>query len=69
MIQEVINGVLVFRPDNLTDDEYHAWRIKKVAEINFYWERVGKQRNNTSGEYRFLRKLRYWCRFIINRLL
>ena len=34
VISEVINGVLVFGPDDMTEEEYLAWRKKKVAETD-----------------------------------
>ena len=44
---EIINGVLVFRPDELTDKEIVEWRRKAFAETKLYWEVLNRRKVNT----------------------
>lgn len=68
VISEVINGVLVFRPDDLTPEEYAEWRVEAVAYTNLFWESLAiKHRNKPNGCW-LLRKLRYGWRYMRNRL-
>ena len=68
VISEVINGVLVFGPDDMTDEEYLAWRAKKIADTNLYWKRVEERQKNMTNECRIIRLWRDWWRFVKNRL-
>ena len=68
MISEVINGVLVFGPDDMTEEEYLAWRKEKIAETDLYWEELRKTFWNGGNKRRIIDKMRYWCRFVRNRL-
>ena len=69
VISEVINGVLVFGPDDMTEEEYLAWRAKKIADTNLYWKRVEERQKNMTNECRIIRLWRDWWRFVKNRLL
>ena len=64
MISEVINGVLVFGPDDMDLEEYLAWRAKKIAETNLYWGRMEERRKNMTNECRIIRLWRDWWRFV-----
>lgn len=64
MISEVINGVLVFGPDDMTEEEYLAWRDKKIAETNLFWERMEERQKNMTNECRIIRLWRDWWRFV-----
>lgn len=64
MISEVINGVLVFGPDDMTEEEYLAWRAKKIAETNLFWERMEERQKNMTNECRIIRLWRDWWRFV-----
>ena len=44
---EIVNGVLVFRPDELTDKEIVEWRRKAFAETKLYWEVLNRRKVNT----------------------
>lgn len=44
---EIVNGVLVFRPDELTEKEIIEWRRKAFAETKLYWEVLNRKRVNT----------------------
>lgn len=68
MISEVINGVLVFGPDDMTEEEYLVWRKKKVAETDLYWEELRMKYRNGGNERRIMNKVRDWLRFVRNRL-
>jgi hypothetical protein len=68
MISEVINGVLVFGPDDMDLEEYLAWRAKKIADTNLYWKRVEERQKNMTNECRIIRLWRDWWRFVKNRL-
>jgi hypothetical protein len=68
MKSETINGVLVFMPDDMTDEEYLKWKRKKIAEINLYLELLDERRRNMSNEPRIIGRLRHWYRFVRNRL-
>ena len=68
MISEVINGVLVFGPDDMGLEEYLAWRAKKIADTNLYWKRVEERQKNMTNECRIIRLWRDWWRFVKNRL-
>ena len=68
MISEVINGVLVFGPDDMDLEEYMAWRAKKIADTNLYWKRVEERQKNMTNECRIIRLWRDWWRFVKNRL-
>jgi hypothetical protein len=64
VISEVINGVLVFGPDDMTEEEYLAWRAKKIADTNLYWKRVEERQKNMTNECRIIRLWRDWWRFV-----
>ena len=64
MISEVINGVLVFGPDDMNLEEYLAWRAKKIADTDLYWKRVGERQKNMTNECRIIRLWRDWWRFV-----
>jgi len=64
---EVINGVLVFRPDDLTPEEYAEWRIRTVAETNLFWERLQMGVVNTSHRRRIVNKVRKMLQYIKKR--
>jgi len=66
---EVVNGVLMFRPDDLTPEEYAKWKARAIAETNLFWEGLAIKYENGSNGCLLLRKLRYGWRFIRNRLL
>ena len=68
MISEVINGVLVFGPDDMTEEEYLAWRTKMVAETDLYWEELRTVARNVGGKRRIMDKVSDWLRFVRNRL-
>jgi hypothetical protein len=68
VISEVINGVLVFGPDDMTEEEYLAWRTKMVAETDLYWEELRMKYRNGGNERRIMNKVRDWLRFVRNRL-
>ncbi len=68
MISEVINGVLVFGPDDMTEEEYRAWRTKMIAETDLYWEVLRMKYRNGGNERRIMDKVRDWFRFVRNRL-
>ncbi len=68
MISEVINGVLVFGPDDMTEEEYLNWRKEKVAETDLYWEELRMKYRNGGNERRIMNKVRDWLRFVRNRL-
>lgn len=68
MISEVINGVLVSGPDDMTEEEYLAWRKKKVAETDLFWEELRMKYRNGGNERRIMNKVRDWLRFVRNRL-
>lgn len=68
VISEVINGVLVFGPDDMTEEEYLVWRKKKVAETDLYWEELRMKYRNGGNERRIMNKVRDWLRFVRNRL-
>ena len=67
VISEVINGVLVFRPDDLTPEEYAEWRIRTVAETNLFWERLQMGVVNTSHRRRIVNKVRKMLQYIKKR--
>jgi len=64
---EVINGVLVFRPDDLIPEEYAEWRIRTVAETNLFWERLQMGVVNTSHRRRIVNKVRKMLQYIKKR--
>lgn len=68
MISEVINGVLVFGPDDMTEEEYLTWRKEKVAETDLFWEELRMKYRNGGNERRIMDKVRDWLRFVRNRL-
>jgi hypothetical protein len=68
VISEVINGVLVFGPDDMTEEEYLAWRKEKVAETDLFWEELRMKYRNGGNERRIMDKVRDWFRFVRNRL-
>ena len=68
MISEVINGVLVFGPDDMTEEEYLAWRTKMVAETDLFCEELRMKYRNCGNERRIMDKVRDWLRFVRNRL-
>jgi len=68
VISEVINGVLVFGPDDMTEEEYLNWRKEKVAETDLYWEELRMKYRNGGNERRIMNKVRDWLRFVRNRL-
>lgn len=68
MISEVINGVLVFGPDDMTEEEYLNWRKEKVAETDLFWEELRMKYRNGGNERRIMDKVRDWLRFVRNRL-
>lgn len=68
MISEVINGVLVFGPDDMTEEEYRVWRMKMIAETDLYWKELRIMARNGGNERRIMDKVRDWLRFVRNRL-
>ena len=64
MISEVINGVLVFGPDDMTMEEYLTWKSIKIAETNLYWGRMEERQKNMTNECRIIRLWRDWWRFV-----
>jgi hypothetical protein len=68
VISEVINGVLVFGPDDMTEEEYLNWRKEKVAETDLFWEELRMKYRNGGNERRIMDKVRDWLRFVRNRL-
>lgn len=64
MISEVINGVLVFGPDDMTEEEYLNWRKEKVAETDLYWGELRKTFRNGDNKRRIIDRMRDWLRFV-----
>ncbi len=68
VISEVINGVLVFGPDDMTGRRVFGLRKEKVAEIDLFWEELRMKYRNGGNERRTMDKVRDRLRFVRNRL-
>lgn len=51
---EIVNGVLVFRPDELTEKEIIEWRRKALAETKLYWEVLNRRVEPKSPAVEFM---------------
>lgn len=56
---EIVNGVLVFRPDDLTEKEIVEWRRKAFYETKLYWEVLNRRVEPKSPAVKFMRFMRW----------